>query len=197
MALTHEGDVTRAALAIAAAVLLASLPPARAAECVPDALLLARVCVSEAGWACWETGDGLVIHESFLAGAERQGTTYAAYARSYSPRATGAVPATTPRLAWVQALDEALLRPVGWPSHLPWAPEDRPRSRRRTYRARWLEVLDGARERVALELADREEWSVCAGLVTDWAARGHEPSPGLTPVDCGPTRNATYARRPR
>ncbi len=184
-------------LAIAAAALLGATLPASAAEGVPDALLLARVCVSEAGWSCWETGDGFVIHESFLAGAERLEVSYADYARIYSPRATGARPATTPRLTWVQALDEALLRPVGWPAHLPWSPEDRPRSRRRTYRARWLEVLDQARERLALALADREAWSVCSVPVTDWAARGHAPSAGLTAIDCGPTRNATYTRRPR
>jgi len=50
-------------------------------------LALARICVSEAGWACWETGDGLGIHEVILRGADRHDMSYAGFARSYSSAA--------------------------------------------------------------------------------------------------------------
>jgi hypothetical protein len=178
----------RRALTIGAlCALLAPCAPARAVEREPDALLLARVCVSEAGFACWESGDGYAIHEAQLVGAERDGVSWRAYARAYSPRATGSRPTTDPRLAWVSALRLDERAPQGWPAppHAPWS----------AYRSRWAYVLDRAREVVTWTLDDHDEWSMCSESPTDWAAPWHPPSPGLRRIDCGDAVvNAYYTR---
>jgi len=181
------------------ALLLAWASSARA-DLATDALLLARICVSEAGWECFETGDGYAIHEVLLRGAERHAMRYETFARSYSPRATGMAPS---RLRpWVAGLRADGGEPYSWPRvttrpipgglvrvepHPPWV----------SYRARWLAVLDRAREVVSWRLDDVDEWSICEGEVHDWGgevdeARAHRI--GLVPVGCGETANTFYCR---
>jgi hypothetical protein len=166
------------------------------------ALLLARICVSEAGWYCWDTGDGLAIHEVLLRGAEREGMRYESFARTYARRATGTVPTTSPRTAWVAGLWDDGRPPTAWPvstfvrqrdgsarvvPHPPWA----------AYRARWLGILARAREVVGLSLATSGEWSVCGAPVHDWGGamdRERATRIGLIEVECGQTANDFYAR---
>lgn len=150
------------------------------------AVLLARVCVSEAGWLCFRTGDGYAIHEATLARVGPRGTYRGALTR-YSRRATGVEPTNDERLAWVSELNERGRRPMRWPGepHMAWS----------RYRARWLAVVGEARTVVTLTMDDRDEWSVCDDIPTDWAAPAHVPSEGVVRVDCGDTLNPFYRRR--
>lgn len=150
-----------------------------------DALLLARVVVSEAGWDGWVTGDGAAIHYAQLTVAQRDGTSWRSAARALSPRATGSRPTEDARLAWVAGLREDALAPLRWPAapHAPWV----------QYRARWLAVLERAREVVTWDLGLHDEWSPCEERPITWAARWHTPSPGLRAIDCGDTANLYYA----
>lgn len=194
-----------------AVVVSLALAPLGFSQSRPDArplsphLALARLCVSEAGWTCWETGDGYAIHEVILRGARRQGLRYPTYARAYSQRLFGARPHDSARLAWVSQLDERGSAPQAWPRmhtrrvgdvlrvepHAPWA----------SFRARWLAVLERAREVSSWTLDDVDEWGVCDGVVHDWGGwmdRDRAQRLGLIPVDCGVdaqgTRNDFYAR---
>jgi len=169
-------------------------------------LALARLCVSEAGWTCFETGDGLAIHEVMLRGSDRQGLRYETFARAYARRLFGARPHDLPRLRWVGQMNASGDAPPAWPTmltrrvggtvrvepHAPWS----------AYRARWLAVLARAREVVAeMTLDDVDEWGVCDRPVQDWGGwmdRARAERIGLVPVDCGVTdegtRNDFYCR---
>lgn len=179
-------DDTIAALpwALAGAILLLSHCDADAQTRETDALLLARVCVSEAGWTCWESGDGYAIHYAQAARAARDGVSWRSAARALSPRATGARPTTDARIAWVAGLRADGLAPAAWPArpHSPWA----------QYRARWLDVLERAREVVTWGVEVHAEHSPCDEPPTTWAAPWHPPSRGLRALDCGDTRNRFY-----
>lgn len=190
---------------IAAILLTASLvgvSSAQTSDRISPALALARLCVSEAGWACWDTGDGYAIHEVLLRGADRGEMRYVSFARAYASRLLGARPHDSERLRWVAGLAENGSAPPAWPrvttrrrgDHVevspapPWA----------HYRDRWLTVLDQAREVVAtLHLDDADEWSICEGDVHDWGGamdRERAERNGLVQVDCGETRNDFYCR---
>jgi hypothetical protein len=166
-------------------------------------LVLARLCVSEAGWDCFERGDGYAIHEVLLRGARRQGVGYTFFARAYAQRLFGARPHDSARLSWVSQLDERGSTPPSWPRviashngahvvpHPSWA----------TFRSRWLAVLERAREVVTWSLDDIDEWGVCDGAVHDWGGwmdRDRARRLGLIKVECGVdeagTRNDFYAR---
>ena len=167
---------------------------------VPSYLALARICVSEAGWDCFESGDGLAIHEVLLRGAERHDMTYVTFARSYSPRAVGDRPSSL--RPWIGGMREDGAAPSAWPRivtrpgrdgmvrvepHPPWS----------HYRERWLAVLSRAREVVALTLDGVGDWSPCSGSVHDWGGamdRARAERIGLIPVECGETANDFYAR---
>jgi hypothetical protein len=167
-----------------------------------DALALARICVSEAGWNCWDTGDGMAIHEVILRGAERHDMRYVTYARAYSRRATGAVPMTGAR-AWLPMLNAAGTEPANWPEHsyrrrpdgtvavTPHPPWSR-------YRESWLAILARAREVVrSLSLENAIEWSSCERPVHDWGGamdRERAERIGLVEVSCGETQNDFYCR---
>jgi hypothetical protein len=170
----------------------------------PDAVLLARVCVSEASWTCWDSGDGYAIHHVLQRGARRQGISWRAYARAYARRATGAVVTTHPRLSWVAGLREDGLAPLSWPRvitrrvgdevrvepHPPWS----------QFRARWLAVLERAREVATWSEADHETWGMCAEPPDHWGGEVDEARAqrlGLVPIDCGPGPANTFYRRPR
>ncbi|MGL4258003.1 MAG: hypothetical protein ACRCSL_16840 [Microbacterium sp.] len=194
-----------------AVVLSLALAPLGFSQSRPDArplsphIALAQLCVSEAGWDCFERGDGYAIHEVILRGARRQGLRYQTYARAYSQRLFGARPHDSARLAWVSQLDERGSAPQAWPRthtrrvgdvvrvepHAPWA----------SFRGRWLAVLERAREVSTWTLDDIDEWGVCDGVVHDWGGwmdRDRAQRLGLIPVDCGVdeqgTRNDFYAR---
>lgn len=176
----------RRALAIGALVALAAVSvPAPARSSVErDALLLARIVVSESGWRGYETGDAHAIAYTIAGTAHERGMSFAASARVHSPRATGRRATSDARLAWVSGLREDGMQPAAWPPvpHAPWA----------AYRARWLDVLERSREAVTWSLEDHERDSLCSMPPVTWAARWHEPSPGLREIDCGDTHNAFY-----
>lgn len=181
----------RVALIAALCALLAPCAPTRALSSrESDALLLARICVSEAGFRAHETGDCGAIAYTLLGTVAERGVSLRAAARAHSPRATGARPTSDARLAWVAQLNESGLRPAAWPAapHAPWS----------AYRARWAEVLERSRELVTWSLEDHERDSMCDAPPVTWAARWHTPSPGLRAIDCGDTANLFYtSARPR
>lgn len=171
----------------------------------PDpALLLARICVSEAGWDCFDTKDGLAIHEVLLRGAARHGISYAAFARSYSKAAGRGGENVRERIRWIREMNERGDQPASWPAQryvnvggtvrvhpgLPWA----------QYRGSWLAVLERAKEVVRrYELDNINVWGVCPSPVHDWGGdMDHERATriGLIQVTCGEgvTSNNFYAR---
>ena len=177
----------RPAILLALVLFAADVRPAGALA-DDDAVLLARVVVSESGWDGWATGDGYAIHEAQLAQARADGVSWRSAAVAMSPRATGRRP-TSGRLAWVAGLDERGREPAAWPPlpHSPWP----------QYRSRWLAVLERAREVVTWPMSVHDEWGMCDERPWTWAAPHHPPSPGLVAVDCGGTRNRYYRRGAR
>lgn len=176
-----------AVLVGALCALLAPCAPVRASSSrESDALLLSRICVSEAGFASHASGDCGAIHYTLLGTVDERGVSFRSAARAHSPRATGARETNDARLAWVAQLNELGLAPMAWPRapHAPWG----------AYRERWLDVLDRSRELVTWTLDDHDEHSMCEAPPTTWAAPWHEPSPGLRAIDCGGTRNRFYTR---
>ena len=173
--------------ALCAVVGLVAAPMHASAACESDALLLARICVSEAGWRTHESGDCGAIAYAITATSTERAISFRAAARAHSPRATGARETSDTRLSWVAGLRRDGGEPAAWPAppHAPWA----------AYRERWLEVLDRARELVTWSLEDHEADSMCEVAPVTWAARWHTPSPGLRAIDCGGlVVNQFYAR---
>jgi len=184
-----------------ALVLIATMASAQDQTRISPALALARICVSEAGWECFDTQDGLAIHEVLLSGASRHNMSYVSFARAYAGRVMGVRPHNSERLRWVGALREDGNQPSNWPTMVtrrvggvirvdsmpPWS----------SYRARWLAVLARAREVVRLSLEDRVDWSPCPEEVHDWGGamdRERANRAGLIEVECGETSNDFYQR---
>lgn len=167
-----------------------------------DALLLARICVSEAGWTCWDTNDGVAIHEVLLRGARRNGLSWRSFARSYASRATGAEPTTHPRLSWIAELDASGRAPASWPTMSSTVRRDgtvavRPHPPWSRYREQWLAILSRAREVIRLTLETSAEWSVCDTGPEHWGGvvdRERARRLRLVPVSCGETVNDFYVR---
>lgn len=170
---------------------------------ITPALALARICVSEAGWTCWDSGDGLGIHEVILRGAARHGMTYAGFARSYSSAAGRERLHLSERMRWIRELSERGEAPPSWPTQryarardgavrllpaIPWS----------HYRESWMEVLARAEEVVQrYELDNIGVWGICQSPVHDWGGsmdRDRANRIGLIEVECGATRNDFYAR---
>ena len=198
------GAMRKNLLLVAALLTVASLSGVASGQTarIPSYLALARICVSEAGWECFESGDGLAIHEVLLRGAEREGMSYVNFARAYAGRVMGARPHDSVRLRWVGALREDGGEPGGWPrvttrlmsggvarveAMPPWS----------AYRSRWMAVLVRAREVTRLHLSETSEWSPCRSAVHDWGGvmdRERASRIGLIEVECGETSNDFYAR---
>jgi hypothetical protein len=192
-------------LAVIAALILAACSTADAqTRPISPAVALARICVSEADWQCFDRGDGYAIHEVILRGAARQRMSYVGFARAYAGATLGkrAYAPTSPR-QWVAELAEDGSAPAHWPTAprlsgprggvvrmvpaTPWS----------SFRARWLAVLAKAREVVQRTLEDVRGWSPCAGEVEDWGGdMDHHRAVrlGLIPVSCGNTANDFYRR---
>lgn len=194
----NKGHTMKRTLVVTSLVafLLAALPATGQLAQPPmsDALVLARLCQSEAGWTCFESGDGVAIHEVLLRGAARRRSGYADFAMLYARRLFGTRPHSIQRLRWSGELNEEATAPSSWPPppHREWA----------RYRTRWLGVLRRAREVTAtFTLDDADEWAVCDGPVHDWgglSSRARAARIGLVPVQCGvsdtQTRNDFYCR---
>lgn len=189
------------ALLVALACLLTGTSSAQVRVRVSPALALARICVSEAGWDCFTSGDGLAIHEVLLRGAAREGMGYVAFATAYAGRVMGARPHDSVRLRWVGSLREDGREPDYWPDSVVVGRSDGlvhygPGPSWSRYRAAWLAVLARAREVVGLTLVDTS-WSPCVSEVHDWGGsmdRLRAARIGLIPVECGETANDFYAR---
>lgn len=192
-----EGILVGCALAASLAVEPAASQEPR--NPLTPATALARLCVSEANWTCFDTGDGFAIHEVILRGAARQGIRYTSFARAYAGRLFGARPHDVPRLRWIGQMNAAGDEPRDWPTtvtrrrrgvvtvepHATWA----------TFRSRWLAVLQQANEVVAeMTLDDVDEWGRCERSVHDWGGwmdRARAERIGLVAVDCDMTTLTT------
>lgn len=188
--------------ALVGLLMLLAVPAIGQQNRMTPALALARICVSEAGWTCFESGDALMIHEVLLNGASRRRTSYITFARSYASRVMGARPHDHPRLSWVMNLSPSGEAPNNWPTmittrrggqvithpHPPWS----------NYRSAWLDVYARAQVVVAEDTLDNiSDWTICAEPVFDWGGwmdRARAARMGLVRVDCGPTRNDPYTR---
>lgn len=164
----------------------------QAAPNLTPAIALARLCISEAGWECPTSGDGLAIHEVMSRASLRNGSRYTTEARSYARRLFGARPHDVQRLRWVGELTPACSEPRSWPQtvtvtrrgvsrvvpHAAWA----------TFRERCLEVFAWAESAVVQYPSERvEEWSICERPVHDWGGwmdRDNAENQGLVPVMC-------------
>jgi hypothetical protein len=116
-----------------------------------QSLVLARVCVSEGGWA---NPDACAAYHTALrasAGAV-PGLEWDTHARKYTKLFDAHRP---PTRLWLLGLGESTAAPVGWPRQLPW---------RTRYLPLWLTEVD-----VALELV-RHPRNPCEGTPTDWAS---------------------------
>lgn len=194
----------KVAIVIALVCLVSSTLSAQVRERtrITPALALARICVSEANWTCFQTGDGLAIHEVLLRGAARHHMSYVAYAASYSGRVVGSREPTTPRGRWIRELNEAGDAPPSWPRHTYSHRGDSvrvsPGPSWSRHREAWLSILAQARQVIADHtLDDVDEWTVCEGEVHDWGGsmdRARADRIGLIEVECGDTANDFYAR---
>ena len=193
----------KTAIFIGTLLFFASSVQGQERERLSPALALARICVSEAGWTCWDTGDGLGIHEVILRGAARHGMSYSGFARSYSSAAGRERLHLSERMRWIREMNEHGDAPASWPTQrfvrsrdgsvrvlpaIPWS----------HYRDRWMAVLDRAREVVQrYELDNISVWGICHSAVHDWGGsmdRERANRIGLIEVECGGTRNDFYAR---
>jgi hypothetical protein len=171
--------------AIAACLLVASA--AHAQRRAPAHLVLARVCVHEAGWE--SPADCAAIWDVLTSGAERHGISRRSFAHAYSGRA---LRGRTSR-PWVAELNERGDAPRSWPrvwvardgrvmEHPGWG----------VFRARWLALLEECRRIVAGEVA-----SSCVEPPHDWGGPVDDERArrlGLVRVSCGETRNRFYLR---
>ncbi len=171
---------------------------------ISPALALARICVSEANWDCFTTGDGYAIHEVLLRGSNRLHTSYVGFARAYAGATLGNRPYTaTSNRQWVAELAEDGSAPAHWPNTprlsgargqtvrmvpaVPWT----------RYRSSWLAVLAKAREVVRLTLDNVREWSPCESIAEDWGGDcdlARSQRLGMIPVVCSGTKNYFYIR---
>lgn len=183
-------------MAMCAAVCLACVSFAADAQTrnpLTPEVALARLCISEANWECFSTGDGLGIHEVISRGAAMQNVRYETYARAYAGRLFGARPHDVARLRWVGQLQADCAEPEAWPETITHRNRDgsvevRPHAPWRSFRQRCLAVFERARQVVAeMTYDDIDEWAICERPVHDWGGwmdRARAERIGLVEVDC-------------
>ncbi len=144
------------------------------------ALLLARICVNEAGFDAPQ--DCVAIAEVVRTNS---GVITPGALELHAPRATGARAALNAHQAWTQQLDAAGSEPASWHAAHPGVPWSR-------YRARWLRVLRGC-ELIVRGVVP----AVCSRPPIAWGGvmdRHIAQRRGLVRVDCGVTRNEFWSR---
>ena len=144
------------------------------------ALLLARICVNEAGFDGAQ--DCIAIAEVVRANS---GEITPGALELHAPRATGSKPPLNAHQAWTQQLDEDGTEPAAWRLAHPALPWER-------YRERWLRVLRGC-QLIVRGQVDR----VCREVPIAWGGamdRHIAERRGLVRVDCGNTRNEFWGR---
>jgi hypothetical protein len=193
--------VVTVVLCLLATTLAAGQDTGSRARPMSSALALALLCINEAGWDCFESGDGLAIHEVLLRGAHRNRMSYAGFARAYAGRLFGARPHRVSRMHWVGELTPDCTEPPSWPrvstrrvggsvrvvEHPPWS----------HYVDSCRSVMERAREVVSLSLDNVEDWSRCESPVHDWGGsmdRDRAARIGLVEIECGETANDFYCR---
>jgi hypothetical protein len=175
-------------------VLATAAMPARATtDRLTPWLFLARVSVNEAGWDSYQTGDMIMIHETFVRGAARQGVPYLSYATHYSQRVAGIRPTSSGRIAWTMNLRSDGAEPSGWPRQIMRRLPDGttaldPHPAWSNFRAAWLETVERAREVSSWTFDTIENWSVCSNEAHDWGSprldRARAERLGLAEVVC-------------
>ncbi len=139
-ALPAGARVRRAVLVALALVLACALLSAAPAEAQADHVLLARTCVSEAGWASPQDCAGIAAVIQGI--ADRDGVSFARAWALASPR----LAACSVSRRWLCGLTERCVEPANWPRvvverdgrvrpHPPWS----------AYRERCLAAMDSAR----------------------------------------------------
>lgn len=152
-------------------------------------LLLSRICVSESNWiqhSGSNTNDCGGILLVLRRRAELNGWSLVEAMRRYSPRATGVLPARSPRGIWVASLNLDATTPEGWPRQLAWYP---PVPRRFIlFIRKWKARLDEATKL----LNDPRLEEICEGPVDHWGGQMDDHravAEGWIRVRCGRTHN--------
>jgi hypothetical protein len=178
--------MTRVTTLAALAALLLVVSTAEAQRREPEHLLLARLCVHEAGWE--SVADCAAIWEVLELGAERNAISVRSFAYAYSGLALRGQTSKP----WAAELDERGSTPPSWPAwgtrrgrtvrHAPFA----------AYRERWLLLLEACRAIVAGQVP-----SACEEPPHDWGGAVDDARAarlGLVRLHCGETRNRFYLR---
>lgn len=125
-------------------------------------LLLARVCVNEAGFNVQDQ-ECAAIHYILKTRAEKTGRTYERQAHLYAPSAWR----RTGRNGWISRLSVSLARPAGFPVQLDW---------NSVYKSRWRRALVVARRVLSRDIEPRctsDHWGAKHGPFYERAkARG-------------------------
>ena len=170
-------SATRHWLTLGLLLIVVGLEGARSARVAAqrddDAVILARICVSEAGWR--DSDDCAAIHAVIRRIAEISGSSWRDAARQASPR----LAACAVSRRWLCGLNARATQPAHWPALLPWS----------AYRDDWLEAVARARRIIEGDIAAR-----CAETPRTWGspqdfARARREGRRLRVVDCGRTRN--------
>lgn len=173
--------------------IIIGLPVQVAADRLSPWLFLARVSVNEAGWDSYQTGDMIMIHETFVRGAARQGVSYLSYATHYSQRVAGIRPSASGRIAWTMNLRADGGEPMGWPRQMMRRLPDGstaidPHPAWGNFRAAWMETVERAREVSSWTFETIGDWSVCPSEAHDWGSprldRARAERLGLAEVVC-------------
>lgn len=156
---------------------------------------LARIVVHETGWE--DTGDASAIYAVLVAGGEREGTDWRAYARRYSRRLhRGEV-----RRRWAAELTEDCARPPSWPRVVTVRRDDgslevRPHPSWGAYQGRCQRVMARVREVLSGERVHH-----CERAPTDWGGEcdlARAARLGFIEIDCSAgdleTRGHYYVR---
>jgi hypothetical protein len=169
--------------ALMVALLLGSHRTAFASPYSTDAIALARVCVSEAGWTY--DGDCPAIYEVLKFHAQHRGISFVQFARAYSDRVFDR--RRSDRRRWIAWLSPTFERPRGWPSRvLTWE----------RGAELWRERLDHAEGIIRGDVEQPcqktpHHWGARYGVDRTRAERAIEEGRWEV-VNCGHTRNAFY-----
>lgn len=138
-----------------------------------DAVLLARVCIKEAGWEI--TDDCTAIHAVIEKRSKLRNVSYATMIQLYSKKA--------PHRAYLEQLDRTAKKPLLWPDNIKWFV---------LYRDKWLAVLAHADAAVSGGIAapcDPDHWG------DSYGDRTRALSNGWTQIACGNSRNEFWQVR--
>jgi len=149
----------------------------------PTVLVLARICVSEAGWEGERDCQGIF---QVLRNVRRNNETFMGIMRRASRVVSEMWEPTTTRHRWLVNLDLEGTRPDGFPPELDWE---------RHYRHRWMKVIDYARALIEGKVYARP----CRGAVIAWGGAMDDYLAlrrNLVRANCGDTENTFWKRPP-